>query len=103
MSPIDYLRAMVKRGRTPATGGLVTSDQAGIVVEPAGYLMPTTAAPASTEAKPIAVVEISGTVTEADAEQIRQQIQIQIRTLRTPAADKTCGCWPRYSYCTCSR
>lgn len=48
MSPIDYLRDMVKRGRKPATGGVITADQAPVIasgcVHPGpGYLMPTPA------------------------------------------------------------
>lgn len=99
MSGTDWLRALVKRGRTPATGGLVTPDRAAIVVGPAGYLVPTAVAEQAAP-MPIAVVEIGGTVTEADAAQIRQQLQITPRPFRSEPM--RCPCVAIYSECRCS-
>lgn len=74
MIGLDWLRQQTRRTK-PATGGIITPDQAPPIVETAGYLMPTV----PTEAKPIGYIEISDTVTEVDAAQIRQQLQITPR------------------------
>ena len=100
MSPIDYLRDMVNRGRKPATGGVIHPNQAPPIVEPVGYLVPTAAAKPA-EAMPSGFIKFSGTVSEADVEQIRQQLQVMPR-MRAPRSEPLrCPCVAIYSECRC--
>ena len=96
MKPIDYLRAKA-RARKPAIGGTITEDQAAqIAVQFAQandrpchmrteYRPPTTA-----------VITFDVPLTQSQIAELKQRI-----TIRTPSADKNCGCWPRYSNCGC--
>lgn len=97
MIGLDWLRQQTRRTK-PATGGIITPDQAPPIVEPAGYLMPTVPT-VPTEAKPIGYIEISDTVTEVDAAQIRQQLQITPRPSRSEPL--RCPCVAIYSECRC--
>ena len=99
MIGLDWLRQQTRRTKT-ATGGIITPDQAPPIVEPAGYLMPTAAAE-PTDAKPSGYIEISGTVTEIDVAQIRQQLQVVPRMRPSRSEPMRCPCVAIYSRCYC--
>ena len=63
--------------------------------------MPTAAAE-PTDAKPSGYIEISGTVTEIDVVQIRQQLQVVPRTRASRSEPMRCPCVAIYSECRCS-
>jgi hypothetical protein len=112
---IDYLRGIVRQ-RKPATGGIVRiSDATPLVDPPADYPAPATKpTPAevtltidnrdgayTTPAEPVPTgfIRTDHTLTEDQAERIRQRFEAVIA--RVPSRNSNCDCWPQYIYCCC--
>lgn len=121
MSGTDWLRNLVKQRRKPATGGLVTANQAATIVRSGcvhpgtGYIMPEPAPRNGLvysnptiqidDAEPVPVINLTIETDRAEQQtaDVVDVLRYAVRTLtvRTPSYRSDCGCWPQYAYCYC--
>lgn len=100
MNAIDWLRGKAKQ--KTAGGGIVHGEHGPELVNlPTGYLVPTSL-PEPSEPQPVAVIAIDGTVTEQQAQQIRDSIQVLGRSRAQRSSESLgCPCAVIYSVCYC--
>jgi len=64
---------------------------------PTRHVLPPPAA--RDEPAPTGFIRIDHTLTDVEAEQVRQRFQTALT--RKPSADSSCDCWPQYIDCCC--
>jgi len=115
MKARDWLRAKAQQRSMPASwepdetqevtltvdnrSGAYTTPDAPPVGIPTRHVLPPPAA--KDDPVPSGFIRIDCALTEADAEQVRQQFQALITS--KPSWSSRCDCWPQYIDCCCKQ